>query len=268
MVGSLLFLYALLIEPNRVITRKYYVRTKNWKTQPNLKIALISDVHAIEPWMNIRKIEKIVARTNALDADLILLLGDYAGTHVFGRKIDPIKAMEPFLKLNVPCCTFAIMGDHDLQKPDIGWATAIRNSGLELLEGRAVKIDHGPHQFWITGEKEYRKETANPEKTLEQVTDDSPTIMAMHNPDIFAETPNHIALSVAGHMHRGQVRLPFIGAWRAILPSRYGKRFLHGHIIENDSHLVVSAGLGCSGLPLRFMAPPEIVLISLSSGTE
>jgi predicted MPP superfamily phosphohydrolase len=57
------------------------------------------------------------------------------------------------------------------------------------------------------------------------------------------------------------VRLPLIGA--PVVPSRYGQRFLHGHIVEEGRHLVVSGGLGCTFLPLRLGSPPEIVVLEL-----
>ena len=54
-----------------------------------------------------------------------------------------------------------------------------------------------------------------------------------------------MALSVAGHLHGGQVNLPLIR--RAMLPTRYGERYLAGHVVEGGRHLYVSAGLGTSG---------------------
>jgi predicted MPP superfamily phosphohydrolase len=50
------------------------------------------------------------------------------------------------------------------------------------------------------------------------------------------------------------------------VPSRYGRRFVYGHIVEDDRHLVVSGGLGMTGLPVRFGVPPEIVMITLGAG--
>ena len=55
--------------------------------------------------------------------------------------------------------------------------------------------------------------------------------------------------------------LPFIG--RPVVPSEYGQRYAYGHVVENDRHLVVSGGLGCSVLPVRLGVPPEIVLLEI-----
>jgi predicted MPP superfamily phosphohydrolase len=84
----------------------------------------------------------------------------------------------------------------------------------------------------------------------------------VHEPDIFPKVPSRVSLTVAGHTHGGQVRF---GGYAPIVPSKFGGRYVYGHIVEEGRNLVVSAGLGCSGLPVRFGAPPEIVLIELSA---
>jgi predicted MPP superfamily phosphohydrolase len=73
--------------------------------------------------------------------------------------------------------------------------------------------------------------------------------------------PARVSLTLAGHTHGGQVDLPIVG--RPIIPSRYGGRYAYGHVIEDGRHLLVSGGLGCTGLPIRLGVPPEIVFIEL-----
>lgn len=97
--------------------------------------------------------------------------------------------------------------------------------------------------------------------TLEQLTDADPVILMAHEPDIFVEVPERIALTVSGHTHGGQVRF---GPWAPVVNSRYGGRFAWGHVNEGGRDLVVSGGLGCSGLPIRFGSPPEITVVDLA----
>ena len=81
--------------------------------------------------------------------------------------------------------------------------------------------------------------------------------MLSHDPDLFPGVPNRVALTLSGHTHGGQVAIPLIR--RPLLPSYYGERYARGHIVEHGRHLLVTSGVGTSGLPIRFLAPPEVL---------
>jgi predicted MPP superfamily phosphohydrolase len=85
-------------------------------------------------------------------------------------------------------------------------------------------------------------------------------ILLAHEPDIFVKVPARVSLTLSGHTHGGQIRL--LG-YSPVLPSRYGQRFAYGHVVEDGRHLIISGGLGVSGVGVRFGVPPEIVLIEL-----
>ena len=82
-----------------------------------------------------------------------------------------------------------------------------------------------------------------------------------HSPDVFVDVQkSNVKLTLAGHVHGGQVRLPFIGA--LIIPSKYGDKYSHGLIEEDGQKMVVTKGIGTSILPVRFNCIPEIVVIN------
>ena len=233
-MGFLIGSYALLIEPQRITVKYYRIASQKW-TEPPLRIALIAYVHAIWPWMSIPHIKRIVKKTNALDPDLILLLGDYVSTHPFGRQIDPTLGVMPYQNLRASCGVFAVLGNHDLHgHGSDGWPEAMRSSGLSVLENQSVKTTCSEKEFWVSGLEDLWWQNADIPKTLDQVLDNKPVIMAMHNPDSFIDIPKNVTLSVSGHTHRGQIRFPFIGAIEAVIPSKYGKRFHYGHIVEME----------------------------------
>ena len=99
--------------------------------------------------------------------------------------------------------------------------------------------------------------------TMAQIGTDDPVLLLAHEPDIFPRVSSRVALTLSGHTHGGQIRLPLI--WPAFVPSRYGARFAYGHVVENDRHLIVSGGLGTSIVPARLGVPPEIVHIVLGA---
>jgi predicted MPP superfamily phosphohydrolase len=100
--------------------------------------------------------------------------------------------------------------------------------------------------------------------TLRRVTDAAPVILMAHEPDIFPQVPGRVALTLSGHTHGGQVR---VFGYAPIVPSKFGTRYVYGHVVEDARHLVVSGGLGCTGVPVRFGSPPEIVLLELGAAT-
>ncbi len=73
--------------------------------------------------------------------------------------------------------------------------------------------------------------------------------------------PARVTLTLAGHTQGGQVRLPVVGT--PVVPSRYGRRYAAGLVVEGGKRLFVTPGLGTSILPVRFRVPPEISLLTL-----
>ena len=100
-------------------------------------------------------------------------------------------------------------------------------------------------------------------RALSAVPSDATRIIALtHNPDLFPQVPARVTMTLAGHTHGGQVRLPFWGS--PVVPSRFGQRYAAGHVIENGRHLFVTTGIGTSIIPVRFGVPPSIALLTLT----
>lgn len=282
--------YAFAIEPYRLTTTRYRVTPKNWPKGLSLRIVAIADIHICEPWMPLSRVREIVDQANAMKPDMFVLLGDFVGGHrLVNRLGSPIShsAWAPELaRLDAPLGRYAVQGNHDWwEYHDVqekrGGPTrtelALRAAGIPVFENDAIRLEKDGHAFWLAGLGDqwafYLQADGSPRKgrfdfegvddlpaTLAKVTDDAPIVMMVHEPDIFAKMPDQVALTMAGHTHGGQVQ--FLG-FAPIIPSRYGSRYVYGHIVENGRHLVVSGGLGCSGLPVRFGRPPEIVEIEV-----
>jgi uncharacterized protein len=267
--GLLLVLafYACSVEPFLLRVTPWTISTPKWSGRQPLKIAILSDMHVIWPWMTPRHLQDIVTRTNAQTPDIIVLLGDYVATHPFGRQIAPADGMAPLKFLTAPCGVFAVAGNHDVH-PDGGWLAALRGVGITLLQNQAQPVQCHDEKLWVAGLEELWFQQADIAKTMGQVTDDNPVLMLMHQPDSFPQIPERITLSMAGHTHGGQIRLPIIGAIAQAVPSRYGKRYVYGSVREAGKDLVVSSGLGMSGIPFRLLMPPEITLVTLKDVAE
>lgn len=265
LTATALGFYTVFIEPFRLRVTEWALQTDKLRHGQTLRIALVADPHMAWPWMTIERLKTVADKTNDLDADIILLLGDYVGTHPFKRAITPADAAPAFKHFKARDGVYAIFGNHDFDNRAPGWDAAMKATGIPFLENRALKIRAGGIDLWLAGLEDQQFQNPDIRATLAQVTDDAPVVMMMHEPDLFPEIPVSVMLSVAGHTHGGQISPPGIGP--LIVPSRFGTKYAYGHIQENGKNLIVSGGLGVSILPVRFGCPPEIVLVTLS-GTK
>jgi predicted MPP superfamily phosphohydrolase len=277
--------YAVLIEPLlRQRTTQYDLKLGNWPAGLDLSIAVIADLHACEPWMNLRRIEAVVEQTNKLGADLIVLLGDYLADHRFvTNSLRSADWSGPLAQLRAPLGVHAILGNHDWWQdksvqasrrgPPFG-RQALEQVGIPVYENDAVRLTKDGRPFWLAGlgdqlafwptRRHYpglRVGIDDLTATLRKTKDGEPVILLAHEPDILPRVPERVSLVLSGHTHGGQVRL--LG-WSPVVPSRYGNRFAYGHVRE-QCDLIVSGGLGCSIAPVRLGVPPEIVLVNVSS---
>jgi predicted MPP superfamily phosphohydrolase len=265
--------YAFGIEPRfRLVTVHHEIVSPSWRLPP-LRIVALADIHACEPWMPVSRIAHIVEEANALSGDIVCLLGDYVpGLKRFRTDIVPIREWAAALgNLFAPLGVHAVLGNHDWWANERAVRIGLEAEGVEVYQNRAVPLTHAGWPFWLAGtdsmfaygiRKAKRLGGADDiEGTLAQMDDGAPAILMAHEPDMFPRVPARIALTLSGHTHGGQVRLPFVG--RPVIPTQYGERYAWGHVHEGGRDLVVSAGLGCSIFPVRFGVPPEITVVTL-----
>ncbi len=132
----------------------------------------------------------------------------------------------------------------------------------DVLDNEALRLDRAGQPLWLVGIADAL--TGNPriDVALGKVPAGDPVVLLTHNPDLFDhEVPERVVLTLAGHTHGGQVRLPLIGA--PIVPSAFGQRYAEGIVVEGKRTLFVTPGIGTSVLPIRLGVPPEISLLSL-----
>jgi predicted MPP superfamily phosphohydrolase len=269
----------------RLHVARYQLTPPKWPANFQLKIAVIADLHACDPWMSLERIEAIVERTNALNADVIVMLGDYVAGHRRVTRVIPASEWAPVLGgLRAPLGVHAILGNHDWwddktvqrdgQGPTVA-RRALEAAGIPVYENDARRLNKDGRPFWLAGLGDQlayvparrfrpvrRIGVDDLAATLRKVTDDAPVILLAHEPDIAVRAPARVALQLSGHTHGGQVRL--LG-WSPVSPS--GPKLVYGHIRMNCD-VIISGGLGCSIMPFRIGVPPEIVLVTLGGSNS
>ena len=224
-----------------------------------LRVALISDIHVAGPDMPPERLERIVARVNALRPDLVLIAGDLVSdkrtaTHIY----TPEEIVAPLGGLKAPLGVIAVPGNHDHWFDMPGLAAELDRRGITLLANEATRA--GP--VVVGGLDDAYTGRADIRATLAAMSRyEGARIVLSHSPDPFPELPESVPLMLAGHTHCGQIAYPWGGAPAHL--SDYGDRYGCGRVDENGKVLVVGAGLGTSLIPMRLFTQPTIWLIEL-----
>src|ERR1700704_4471407 len=227
---------------------RYDLTPPRWPSGFQLRIAAIADLHACDPWMSIDRIHGIVERTNALNADIIVLLGDYVAGHRHVTRLIPASEWAPVLGgLKAPLGVHAILGNHDwwddktVQRDGQGLTAsrrALEAAGIPVYENDVARLSKAGRSFWLAGPGDQlaslparrfrplkRIGVDDLAATLGKITDDAPVVLLAHEPDIAMRVPARVALQLSGHTHGGQIRL---FGWSPVSPS--GPQFAYGHI--------------------------------------
>ncbi len=262
----LLPLWAFVIEPNRVSVNEVEIKLPVWPDAfKQLKIVAISDIHAGSPYINEAKLEKIVSEINQMQPDLIVILGDFIAHEKDDKLLmEPEVTAEKLKPLRAKYGVYAVLGNHDWWFDGERVRRALQASGIRVLENEAEAIQKDGQTLWLLGVPDYwTRQPIDLRVALQKINTPGPVIALTHNPDVFPTLPANVILTLAGHTHGGQVRVPFYG--RPVVPSQYKERYAIGHIQENNRHLFVTPGIGTTGMAVRFLVPPEISVLTINA---
>jgi uncharacterized protein len=255
--------WAFFIEPNRLVIRHETLQINNWPSElSNLKIAVLSDMHIGSSFIDEEKVRYIVEQTNQLQPDMIVILGDYiAGNGRASHRVEP-EVFGPMLKgFRAPLGVYSVLGNHDWWYDGLKVRAALEANGIKVLENEVFRLEIRGKPVWLVGLADLWTRRQRINDTIAGVPEGDTIIALTHNPDIFPQVPQRVPLLLAGHTHGGQVRFPLIGP--VVDSSRFGNRYVRGHVVENGHDLFVTTGIGTSIFPVRFGVPPEIVLLTI-----
>jgi hypothetical protein len=220
-----------------------------------VKVLLITDIH-VGPFLRPDVLRRAFDRLRTLAPDLILIGGDITTARL--EEILPHR--DAFRSLTAPLGTFAVLGNHDHYTGEPAKLSAfLEENGVAVLTNRWVPIDPGGgSRFSLAGIDDLVVGQPDLRSALDGAP--GPTVLLSHNPDVFFEAARRgVALVLSGHTHGGQIRIP--GLPVLVRQSRY--RLDEGRYTAAGAEIVVSRGLGVSGVPVRFACTPEAVLLRL-----
>ncbi len=224
-----------------------------------LRIAVLTD-HHIGPLITPARARQRLRSLAATRPDLIVDLGDIT-------EMDPSyqpEAAQILGDYSAPLGTFAVGGNFDVRCGTDSLREELAKVGVTYLENEAWPVTGDGAELWLVGLGDAWTGWADLDTALTEVPEGAAVILLSHSPDVIEEAATRgIPLVLSGHLHGGQVVIPFAGP--VVGMSKFGTRFAWGHFHIGNTQLIVSRGLGEEGVPLRLFCPPEIVVLTLRS---
>ena len=242
----------LFVEPNLITVKRIKLKDKDLQ---GLRIIFASDFHI--KYYEKKRLEKIVNMINAENPDLILSTGDFFSGYKNKSTLPLEKITEKFKNLNSTYGFYTSLGNHDYYRGNDNVKAELESVGIKVLSNDNTKVQINDKTLYIAGVEDLKTGHPDVEKALENT--EGTIILLTHAPDVFKNVPQNVNLTLAGHLHGGQVRFPFVGA--VYCPSEFGTKYAMGIFEENNKKMVVTSGIGTSKLPIRFLCMPEIVVI-------
>ncbi|MCC7432020.1 metallophosphoesterase [Candidatus Peregrinibacteria bacterium] len=260
LVFTLWFFYMRFVEPYKIVIRREQVGKRlddsHLKYPDGVKIALLTDLH-LGIFKGERFLKRVLARLKKDKPDLIILGGDLIN--------DPtdkyLRRMFVDLKsLDVPIV--AVTGNHDAGIPGDYESVRVRRElekvGVQTIDNGFRSIKLGKNSLKIFGLSDFSEGRFDLDVLTGMKRGDF-NILIAHNPDMayYIEKKYPVDLILSGHTHAGQIYLPPLSNW--LIPCKY--KFVRGWYKVKGKAVYVSSGMGEVVLPMRFLIPPEIVML-------
>lgn len=234
------------------------IRFKSKKVNNKIKIVFLSDLHYGDYYFRYR-LKNIVNKVNNLNPDIVILGGDYLFVErntkfnkttldIFFHEIGKIKSKHGMV---------AVLGNHEyyLRENLKLLLEAMANERINLLKNKTYSLDIENTRILLHGVDDLT--TGQVQISDSQINEKYLNIIISHNPDFFEEYDINFDIGLSGHTHGGQIN--FFGLYAPITESNYGQKFIKTINTKGNSTIITSKGLGCSQIPLRFFATPEII---------
>ncbi len=232
------------------------------------RIAHISDLHNTQFGDDNEKLLKMIEDS---DPDMIAITGDLVDSRRTNIDV-ALHFAEKAVKI-APC--YYVTGNHEAGIPDYDkFKAALLKLGVVVLENESSEFEYRGEKILLMGIEDplFREDysakgrdlTVRAQLSEISREEDLFTVLLSHRPEVFdVYVENDIDLALAGHLHGGQFRLPFVGG--VFAPSQgFFPEYDAGRYEKEETTMVVSRGIGNSIFPFRINNRPEVLIIELS----
>ncbi|MGK4001724.1 metallophosphoesterase [Sorangium sp. So ce1036] len=228
------------------------------RAMSGFRVVQLTDLH-IGPTIGREWLERVVARVNALEPDVVAITGDL----VDGSVEELREHTAPLADLRARHGVFFVTGNHEYYSGIDAWVAELGRLGVRVLRNERVSIGHGEHSFDLAGVDDWsargmgRGHGPDLARALAGRDPARELVLLAHQPKQILEAERMgVGLQLSGHTHGGQ-----IFPWGLFV--RLDQPYVAGLSWHGQSQIYVSRGTGYWGPPMRVGAPSEITLIEL-----
>ena len=257
---AILLIDGIFIEPARLqVTRHQVILPRLAPAFDGLRVVHLSDLHCGPSFFNNAHIRRAVARANDHEPDLVVLTGDFV------NRASSIRHCARLLTgLHARYGVVAVLGNHDYWTDPAAITRELRSAGITVLNNESVAIRRGESRLWIAGLDDAWEGQPNLAQAVQSIPARDPIILLVHEPDVATVASSApIDLQLSGHVHGGQVRLPWVGA---LITPNLGHKYPMGWYRVGEMQLYTSRGIGVTfpGI-IRLNCPPEVAYLTLKA---
>ena len=243
------------VEPKLLLVKQFEYPLPVTK---RVRIAFFSDTH-LGKWYSAENLSRIAEKINEQNPDLVLFGGDFFD--IYRRDCGQISLdtiTNILQSIQAPLGKYAVWGNHDYGGGAQNiYPSVMESGGFEILKNEGILFSE--QNLFLYGFDDLIFGSPQNPKTM--IPSDTAKLLFCHEPDAADILPEVRAdLILSGHSHGGQILLPIIT--KKVLPPG-AKRYRKGLYPRGNSPVFVSSGIGMTKLPLRFLNPPEIIMIDL-----
>ena len=232
-----------------------------------LRIVYASDIHQGGLYTQ-NRVESLISHINACNADIVLLGGDYAQ--------DSDTAIEFYRNLpriHSRYGVYAVLGNHDRTIPESNLTTlrgAMISAGVTPLINDVAEVRIGMSSIYIAGIDDVGNGYPDLKGVAKQTDASDYVIFLSHSPAVIEDAltardrnsrKDWFDLGLFGHTHGGQIAI--LGP--LIKDDGVPNKYTSGYFRHNRTDMLVSRGVGTSGMPVRFLCTPQIHLITVNT---
>jgi predicted MPP superfamily phosphohydrolase len=252
--------WSVMHEPGELRYTQMKIASAQWPQhwQP-IRVVVVSDLHVGSPYVDLDRLETVVARINDAEPDIVMLLGSFMPGDFFANPVSPRDFAPVLGGIKAKYSVLALLGRRDMQDGGKLLTAELKKAKITVLSDSVVSIKLAQKKrLSVVG---FSDEPSNYPRVMAGLPKGDPAFGMVHNPARFKAIPPKVDIVFAGFTHGGLVNIPEFPL--PVMPSGVPGKYAYGLIEENQHQMFVTGGIGTDEYPIRLNNMPEILVATI-----